>query len=537
MWSAFFKGETRPSLSFNLTLVAISIAALIAFIVTLLQGIQSVGVIWDNYTPMTPSFLSLVSFLWCFFFLIWANLFPRHNSRTGVWLWFLTAIVWCFCGFASMIAFATMPGDGLSAGLSFLFWLIPGFLVAVQTNAIRVNQSFSGSAKPCCSSGECCTVACWLMILAMPVLMFIAAITVAITNQTISSSLDVGRFTPMGTIYQLSTNLPGDSSPKTIRMHLACFGPKSTSNTTWILEHGGGSNSNSLKYLADRLAAVGYRACVYDRLGYGWTPSFIVKDNASRFDSDAVLLTRLLAAANEQGPFVCVGHSAGAEKCLRFAALTNSQVRGIAFLDGYPDYVRAASIGLFQPNYALVGATKLFAFLLGPTGFTRGFVGSTPAGYVPQEWAKANTALYAQNRFWTSQMADVVGDIGSGVEAYAYRSLNGTQDSTSGLVTYGRTLNITIAVFPAASTVSPLDCVAVPKDFCCNSGKGTSDCDKAIAERGKYLNQSLLYANTLGVQPGIHVIAPTGSDHGFPYTLPYADWLVGVLLQNFTRSF
>jgi hypothetical protein len=48
------------------------------------------------------------------------------------------------------------------------------------------------------------------------------------------------------------------------------------------------------------------------------------------------------------------------------------------------------------------------------------------------------------------------------------------------------------------------------------------------------MQQSLFYANSTTVQAGIHIVAPVGSEHDFPYVSHYADWVVSTLLANFT---
>jgi pimeloyl-ACP methyl ester carboxylesterase len=313
-----------------------------------------------------------------------------------------------------------------------------------------------------------------------------------------------------------------------IKMHLYCAGTKG-SNRTWVFEHGGGSNSVALKYVADELGKRGYRACTYDRLGYGWTPSFVTRINGSPAEGDESLLLKLLAAGGEAGPFICVGHSAGAEKCLRLA-IASSQVTAIGFVDGYPDLVRPAydRKGNFNGG-ALVAVLKMFAFLIGPTGFTRGMFGAAPPDFVPKDFSAAFTSLYAQNRYWFSQLWDVAADATSG-DTFVYKSLQGSRNSTTGLISYGKTLNIKVGIFPADATVTGWNCSSSPVPKCCTD---TSEaCTNFINERKTYNDQSLLYAETIGVNPGVRTVSPAGTDHGYPYTGTGADWLVSQLISN-----
>lgn len=50
----------------------------------------------------------------------------------------------------------------------------------------------------------------------------------------------------------------------------------------------------------------------------------------------------------EEGPFVCAGHSAGAESCLWFAH-ERPDVEGVAMMDGYPDLIRAGATRPVSP--------------------------------------------------------------------------------------------------------------------------------------------------------------------------------------------
>ena len=531
----------RPSRLVNVALALWAISALISFIVTLIQSISNVGVVYDYGTPLTASFISLVSLLLIVFFTVWANLMYAGMTAFGVWFWLITGLSWSLFGFMTMVSLATLPGESLAAGLSFLFWMLPGALIAVQSYQLR--QNTEANNKKCCDGAKSHISGCVLTVCMAPVLLFVLVCMAAIWVQSMISAADYATFKPLGSIYTITAQVGPPSNTVHLRMHMACYGPKQTSNTTWIFEHGGGSNSNSLKYLADRIAVAGYRACVYDRLGYGWTPSMVTREfsNPARatFEPDHSLLSKLLSAAGETGPYICVGHSAGAEKCLRFAAFSNHSVKAIAYLDGYPDFVRAGSTaggGVFTPNDALIGTLKLFAFLSGPTGFTRGTVGRTTPEYVPKEQAAANMAMYAQTRFWFSQLWDVVADMSAGVDGYAYSKLGGSQDTTTGLVTYGKSLDLVIGVYPAASTVLPLDCAQTPRDYCCGDAKSTSDCIKAGKNRAAYDQQARLYANSTAIQPGIFQVAPVGSEHGCPYSSPYAEWLVQTLLSNLTST-
>jgi pimeloyl-ACP methyl ester carboxylesterase len=509
-------------------LIVLFVASAGTFIGSLVAGLNTPGVHYINTNPLTVSWIAVASTILSMLHLIWISLFFDALTQVGLALWIFVGMVTAAVGFINTIAFAVLPNDAGAAAVSFLLWTIPGCLIAFLSFQIRADKQTKKTH--CCSLTALRQPSTFCVGFMAMIVLFVFAFILATCVQATSSAADYNTFKPLGTIYTIRSK-----EGIYLQLHMACMGPTAAS-MTWIFEHGGGSNSASLKYIADRIADRGYRSCVYDRLGYGWTPSYVTTLDATKFSSSAEILTMLLDKAGEKGPYVCVGHSAGAEKCLRFAAY-NSQVKAIGFLDGYPDIIRAGSLrpGRYAPNNALLSVLKLTAVLLGPTGITRGLVGKADPGYVPKSLASANTACYAQSRFWFSQYWDVQGDIGSGDAGYAFLSLQGSQDSR-GLVRYNASLQVKVGIYPAESTVTPLNCDAKPNDFCCTSGKGSNDCNAVASDNSMYLQQAELYANTVGTTPGVMLVAPPGSDHGFPYTNTYADWLVNALIANLTVS-
>uniref|UniRef100_A0A6U5B7F5 AB hydrolase-1 domain-containing protein n=1 Tax=Hemiselmis andersenii TaxID=464988 RepID=A0A6U5B7F5_HEMAN len=321
-------------------------------------------------------------------------------------------------------------------------------------------------------------------------------------------------------------------------MHIACSGPTDSGKSTFVMEHGGGSNSLALKAIADDLAAShGRRACVYDRLGYGWTPSMYRKGKGEVFPTSGELLKSLLANAGETGPYTCVGHSAGGHACLRFALAVGDQVTGIAILDGYPDLISA---GAFRPGTAhrtdsspALPGTKLFGALVGPTGFSRLFIGNAGPDYEPQAQADAFKALYSQTRFWLSQYSDLAQAVDEGQDQFTWPLMGGVEDSR-GIVTYGGTLNAHVLVLPADTTVYKI-CTADYEynEYCCkDSNKDKDICTNQAEDSGMYLEQAGLYATSIGTS-GAMEVAPRGAGHVYPQLKQYYPWVVERLLSHF----
>ncbi len=64
------------------------------------------------------------------------------------------------------------------------------------------------------------------------------------------------------------------------------MGPKSSANSTIIIEGGAGAPSASYLGLQEELATVhGRRTCVYDRQGYGWSDDAIKPKSATQVRS------------------------------------------------------------------------------------------------------------------------------------------------------------------------------------------------------------------------------------------------------------
>ena len=81
---------------------------------------------------------------------------------------------------------------------------------------------------------------------------------------------------PPGQVY--SFPLTFNDNTIDIQMYLYCFGDKAaTDSPTVIMEHGGGANSLTMLAVAQELESnFNTRACIYDRLGYGYTPSLYI---------------------------------------------------------------------------------------------------------------------------------------------------------------------------------------------------------------------------------------------------------------------
>jgi len=379
-------------------------------------------------------------------------------------------------------------------------------------------ESDDSAVKPAGRCAFCLTVHFWLNFTLLFLVLWLLVFSTGVMIQSAAAANDGNSIQPPGQIYTISTN------GTELDMHLYCFGP--TAGKTVVFEHGGGANSMTLLGLAQELVATReVRACVYDRLGYGFTPSLYTGVDA--LPHSGVLLSLLLDKAGEAGPFVCVGHSAGAGACLFFAH-ANKAVVGVAMLDGYPDVIRAGSLRPGQePSGRVLGATQGLGVAAGAPGLGRGAIGNPGGHFVPGDRRGTVIALYAQTRFWLAQYWDVKADLDLPEERQLYRLLGGSKDA-QGLVHYGGTLaGVAVLVVPAAHTTTPTACESEENrgSFCCGHAINSTVCRNQRADAVLYGEQAKLYAETLSADTnGTLVVAPAGSDHSFVNHRDYYQW-------------
>ncbi len=126
------------------------------------------------------------------------------------------------------------------------------------------------------------------------------------------------------------------------RLYLDCRGEGSP---TVVLVAGMGVGAETWAPVLPDLAAT-TRTCAYDRPGIGRSDPGTTKDHAAA----AADLRALLAAAGEDGPFVLVGHSLGADMARVMASMDRPSVVGLALIDGFePDLFEASVMPLLGP--------------------------------------------------------------------------------------------------------------------------------------------------------------------------------------------
>ena len=111
------------------------------------------------------------------------------------------------------------------------------------------------------------------------------------------------------------------------RIHLRCLG---SGSPAVVFTAGLGGWSGSWALVQPEVAKT-TRACAWDRAGFGLSDGDA--EHAQTSDQTTQDLARALAVAGEKGPFVLVGHSAGAFETLTFVDRYPEQAAGVVFVD------------------------------------------------------------------------------------------------------------------------------------------------------------------------------------------------------------
>jgi pimeloyl-ACP methyl ester carboxylesterase len=205
--------------------------------------------------------------------------------------------------------------------------------------------------------------------------------------QTAATESDQRKFPPPGEL----VNVDG------YKMHIYCMGEGSP---TIILDHAGGGSSTDWALIQPKLAEH-TRVCAYDRAGYGWSD---YNPAPRTLEQQVNELHALLAGANEQGPYIFVGHSYGARVGRVFAAKYPHEVEGMVLMD--PGFLYD------DPRYPAETQSHLESDInmsragrwLAPFGLVRLLqpIMDNPTFDLPEEARLASASFVASSRYWQS---------------------------------------------------------------------------------------------------------------------------------------
>lgn len=207
-----------------------------------------------------------------------------------------------FMGAMGLALWLFAPGDAV---LDALGWVWPApFLMLVGDKALQARRHLPGRTRA------------WVV---YPLLAAYAAAAVGGAAQTFLLSRERGVVAAPGRLVDIGGR----------RLHLVCAGAGSP---TVILESGLGQTASYWAWITGR-GSHDARVCAYDRAGRGWSDDGIGEQDGTTVARD---LHALLDRADEDGPYVLVGHSSGAQYVRTFAGLYPTEVAGVVLLDGQP---------------------------------------------------------------------------------------------------------------------------------------------------------------------------------------------------------
>ncbi len=148
------------------------------------------------------------------------------------------------------------------------------------------------------------------------------------------------------------------------RLNIACTG---SGSPTVVLLSGAGETAAMWAWIAPTIAQA-TRACVYDRVGRGWSDAAPTPQDGVALVTD---LHALLERAHITGPLVLAGHSLGGLYARVYAAQYPAQVSGVVLLDAthtemfsrvpaYPGaYAGFRQLSRFMPALAALGVGRI----------------------------------------------------------------------------------------------------------------------------------------------------------------------------------
>ncbi len=208
-----------------------------------------------------------------------------------------------FMAVAGLVLLVARPDD---QALDNAGWVWPPAMLALAVwMAVQLRRSLNGRVR-------------WMI---YPVVASLAIGAVGGMYETASRAHDQNAYPAPGTLYDVGGH----------RLHLNCSG---SGSPTVVLESGLGETSAAWTRITAEVSRT-TRVCAYDRAGQGWSDDVDTPQDGLAIAAD---LHTLLARADESGPYVLVGHSAGGPYIMTFAATYPDEVAGMVLLDSMSPY-------------------------------------------------------------------------------------------------------------------------------------------------------------------------------------------------------
>ena len=228
----------------------------------------------------------------------------------------------------------------------------------------------------------------------------------------------------MGAPPQPPGRLVDDVCGSGINMHIYCIGEGSP---TIVLDAGLGAGSMSWARVQEEVSNH-TRVCSYDRAGMGWSEP---GPKPRTYMKIADELYALLQAAGEQGPYVLVGHSAGAHTVRFFVQKHPADVAGIVLVDPAHEKILTKEVitAIQQLQMSYVGYVHLgfWQYVLNPDVIKR-FEGPN----VPAEVINNSEVVFSPKSIYTA--ADELAALYETVLALNATNIEGAWDNKPTIV-------------------------------------------------------------------------------------------------------
>lgn len=230
-------------------------------------------------------------------------------------------------------------------------------------------------------------------------------------------------YPPPGTLISTPT-APTDH--RSFHMHIHCDGATGQRPTV-VLEADFGLSGYSLLNLQQRLVALDWRVCMYDRAGYGWSSMSPLASNSPV--NVAFRLSHLLNVSGEVtrgNGFIFVGHGQGAELVQVMAALHPQIVKGIALVDGYSSTFRLQQASPKAINAALqvtcgplqIGrALESLAVMRAVESYNTSAAVAAGKAFHPREFLPVYRSRLNNGRWYASQYSDTCMSVNAPIAA------------------------------------------------------------------------------------------------------------------------
>lgn len=256
-------------------------------------------------------------------------------------------------------------------------------------------------------------------------------------NEAITAH-EASRFGPPGSLHDVPLS---SSDSQTIPMHLYCQGEKSTSVVVFEAEFA--DSGYSLLEAQSQLVDLGWRVCLYDRAGYGWSRMSPLGSNGPVAVADRLFSLLTLSEEIADGQrLILVGYGAGGEMTQVFAHLYPAVVSGLVLVDAYSSKYKLRGMPGKDVKRAVdrdcgsiqIGRAMDSIGLLRPVASSDfSFRQRRPlnAGFVPSDAKARYTSTFNNGRYWASYYSDWCVEPGQANRFTDYLTMNSNNSEVS----------------------------------------------------------------------------------------------------------